>query len=76
MMSMVRKHTGESIMMDRRTNWPLLNVGLALFIAAGPALALDEQRLQRSFTLMDIDEDNQISMRSTKAGITRSISPS
>lgn len=68
MMSMVRKHTGESIMTDRRTNWPLLSVGLALFITAGPALALDEQRLQRFFTLMDLDEDKEISRPEFQAG--------
>ena len=35
---------------------------------AGPALAVDEQRLQRFFTLMDADGDGQISRPEFQAG--------
>ena len=53
-------------MMHARANGLLL--GLALLVAADPALALDEQRLQRFFALMDADGDGQISRPEFQAG--------
>jgi hypothetical protein len=57
-----------SIMMNARTSGLCLGVGLALVLAAGPSSAIDEQRLQRFFTLMDSDGDKQVSRPEFQAG--------
>jgi hypothetical protein len=46
----------------------ILGLGVLPVLWAGPALAVDEQRLQRFFTLMDADGDGQISRPEFQAG--------
>lgn len=55
-------------MMHARASGLFLGLGLALLLAAGPAGAVDEQRLQRFFTLMDADGDELISRPEFQAG--------
>jgi len=45
-----------------------LILGMLPALWAGPALAVDEQRLQRFFTLMDADGDGQVSRPEFQAG--------
>jgi len=45
-----------------------LGLGVLSVASAGPALAVDEQRLQRFFTLMDADGDGQVSRPEFQAG--------
>jgi hypothetical protein len=61
-------YQGGSIMANARISGLILGVGLALILAAGPALAVDEQRLQRFFALMDSDGDKQVSRPEFQAG--------
>ena len=44
-----------------KANWLGLVAGAAAMLLAMPALAVDEARLQRFFTLMDDDGDGQVS---------------
>ncbi len=46
----------------------ILGLGMLPALWAGPALAVDEQRLQRFFTLMDADGDGQVSRPEFQAG--------
>jgi hypothetical protein len=55
-------------MVNARTSGLVLGFGFALLLAAGPALAVDEQRLQRFFTLMDSDGDKLVSRPEFQAG--------
>ena len=55
-------------MVTVRTSGLVLGFGSALLLAAWPALAVDEQRLQRFFTLMDTDGDKQVSRPEFQAG--------
>lgn len=45
-----------------------LFLGVLSVLAAGPALAVDEERLQRFFTLMDADGDGQVSRPEFQSG--------
>lgn len=45
-----------------------LFLGVLSVLAAGPAFAVDEQRLQRFFTLMDADGDGQVSRPEFQSG--------
>ncbi|HEV8388604.1 MAG TPA: hypothetical protein VGQ35_02115 [Dongiaceae bacterium] len=45
-----------------------LGLGVLSVALAGPALAVDQPRLQRFFTLMDADADGQISRPEFQAG--------
>lgn len=45
-----------------------LGIGLILLAASGAALAVDEARLQRFFTLMDADGDGQVSRPEFQSG--------
>lgn len=55
-------------MMHALTTGLLLSLGVFFLLAPGPALAVDEQRLQRFFTLMDVDGDKQISRPEFQTG--------
>ena len=46
----------------------ILGLGMLPALWARPALAVDEQRLQRFFTLMDADGDGQVSRPEFQAG--------
>lgn len=46
----------------------ILSLGVLPALWTGPALAVDEQRLQRFFTLMDADGDGQVSRPEFQAG--------
>lgn len=65
---MLGDQLGGSIMMNARTSGLCLGLRLVLIVAAGPALAVEEPRLQRFFTLMDSDGDGQVSRPEFQAG--------